>query len=75
MMPWREWKLSKGNHNEEEVDHHRVWPDTKSFPDKMRSKKVSTVGRTAPKTRIFPRKNASVAFIVPVFKPKMKGPS
>ena len=23
MMPWREWELSKGDHNEEEVDENR----------------------------------------------------
>ena len=44
-----------------------VCPDTKSFPDRMRSAKVSTVGRTAPKTMILPSVYAFIAFIVPVF--------
>ena len=45
----------------------RVCPDRKSLPDRKRSAKVSTVGRRAPKTRICPSKNASVAFIVQLF--------
>ena len=43
---------------------HKGWPAWKSFPDKKRSENVSTVGRTAPKTTIWPRRTTSDAFII-----------
>ena len=45
----------------------RGWPACRSFPDRMRSEKVSTVGSAAPKTRVWPSRNKSAAFIAFIF--------
>ena len=49
---------------------HKGWPAWKSFPDKNRSENVSTVGKIAPKTTIWPRRTTSDAFIIFCLKTK-----
>ena len=49
---------------------HKGWPAWKSFPDKKRSENVSTVGKIAPKTTIWPRRTTSDAFIIFCFNTK-----